>query len=379
MKKVLYGTSALVAAGLLSSGPALAADPIALTLGGNFAYAFGWVNEDDGVGQPGNNDRSHAFAESSEVHFKGSTTLDNGVAVTVQIELEGSTQGDVIDENFIRFRSDAWGSLEFGGRDGAASKMLTLGPAVDFNHIVGAAEFTYINFGTNDIKFIAPVGRGSDSLKISYFTPVISGFQLGVSYEPEPGIDGAGGRNNAVTVDTITGTTAAGATSETLELGVNFVNNFGDVSFRGSALYAKSSQEATAAAGQFLDDNTTWNVGMQFGFGAFAIGGAYDNKETNSSVRAVREVDNIQWRLAATYSTGAWLLGVGYARRDQDDETVVGGNDEATVWGVTAKRTLGPGVTISAGVRVWDLDDDDNAIAAQNSATNVFVATRLGF
>jgi len=377
MKKILYGTSALVAAGLLSSSPVLAADPINLGLGGNFAFAFGWVNEDSGIGQPGLNDRDHAFAQSSEVHFSGSTTLDNGVKVTAVIELEGESAGDNIDENFIRFSSDAWGSIELGGRDGAASKMLTLGPLVDFNHIVGAAEFTYINFGSNDIFFIAPAGRGSDSYKVTYYTPDISGFQLGISYEPEPGLDN-GAQSNAVAPDT---TTAAvdGATGETVELGIRYKNTFGDVAFQVSGLYANGSQDGTAGAADFLDDNTSWNIGVNFSFGAIAIGGAYDSKETNSSDRDVREVDNNSYRLAATYKTGAWVLGVGYASREQGDETVVGGADEATVWGLTAKRSLGAGVTVSMGLRVWDISDDDNAAAAENEATNVFVATRVGF
>ena len=381
MKKLLYGTSALVAAGLLSSGPALAADPISLSLGGNFAFAFGWVNEDDSTGQPGNLDRSHAFAESSEVIFSGNTTLDNGVAVTVQIELEGSTQGDQIDENFIRFSSDAMGTLELGGRDGAASKMLTLGPLVDFNHGVGVAEFTYVNFGTNDVTFIAPAGRGSDSLKISYFTPVISGFRLGISYEPEPGIDGGdGNRTGAVSVDTATDTAADTAASEFIELGVEFVNNFGDVSFRGSVLYAQGSQEGTAGAGQFLDDNTLWNVGVQLGFGAFTIGGAYQRAEQESGDWNTQEEDDDSYRISATYATGAWLLGVGYGNREiEDNSTAAGAADEASVWGLTAKRTLGPGVTVSAGLRVWEIEDGANAPAANNDATNVFLATRLAF
>ena len=378
MKKVLYGTSALVAAGLLSSSPALAADPISLGISGNIAVGFGWVNEDSAIGAPGANDRDHAFAQSSEVIFSGNTTLDNGVQVTVGIELEGESQADNIDENYLRFSSDAWGTIELGGRDGAASKMVTLGPMIDFNHIVGVAEFTYINFGTNDIFFIAGAGRSSDSYKISYYTPDISGLQIGVSYEPEPGLDG-GAQTNAVTPDTVTGTTAAGATSEAVELGIRYKNTFGDVAFTGSVLYANASQEGTAAAGQFLDDNTTWNIGVNFSFGAIAIGGSYNASETNSSARAVREVDNTQYRVAASYATGAWTLGIGYGSREQDDETVAGGADEATVWGLTAKRSLGAGVTVSMGLRVWDISDDDGAVGAENEATNVFVATRVGF
>ena len=122
----------------------------------------------------------------------------------------------------------------------------------------------------------------------------------------------------------------------------------------------------------FLDDNTLWNVGVQLGFGAFTIGGAYQ--------RAEQDKDDDSYRISATFATGAWLLGAGYGNRELDDNvTATGAADEASVWGLTAKRTLGPGVTVSAGLRVWDIDDGANAPEANNDATNVFLATRLAF
>jgi predicted porin len=83
--------------------------------------------------------------------------------------------------------------------------------------------------------------------------------------------------------------------------------------------------------------------------------------------------------VAAVYRNGDWAFGAGYANRTLDDETVVGGSDEVSVWGVTVSRSIGPGISLAAGVRVFDITDDDNAVGAQNSATNVFVKTGLRF
>ena len=375
MKKVLFGTSALVAAGLLSGG-AMAADPVSLGISGFFGWGAGYVSEDDGVGRPGNNDRNHAFAQDTEVIFSGSSDLDNGTKVTVQIELEGDSVGDQIDENFIRFSNDSWGTIEMGGRDGPAQKMLTLGPAVDFHHIIGTAAFSYINAGTNDTGgAIFVLGRLSDSYKVSYYTPRMGGFQIGVGYEPEPGLDG-GNQTNALSPDT---STTAGSNSEFIEVGLNYVGDFGDASVRGGIMYAHGNQEGTAAVGPLLDDQTIINVGAQVGYGSVTVGGAYQSGDVNHNAGAVRTGDDIAWRAAVSYSMGAWLVGAGYAKRSLDDETVAGGQDEATVWGLTAKRTLGPGITGSIGLRVWSIDDDDNAPAAENDATNIFVSTRVGF
>ncbi len=384
MKKVLLGTSALVAAGLMSTG-AMAADPISLGMSGNMAMAFGYVSEDDGtvggVAEPGLNDRNHSLAQSGEIHFKGSTTLDNGVKVSVVVELEAQSSGDEIDENFLRFSSDAWGTIELGGRDGAASKMLTLGPAVDYNHIIGAAEFIYVNSGGGDTgAFIYPVGRSSDSPKISYYTPRFNGFQIGVSYEPEPGLDSGTGVSGGGAVDTITNVATSGQISEVIEVGLGYVGNFGDVSFKGSFLYANGSQERVAQAADFLDDQTWWNVGAQIAFGSIAIGGTYNAAEVNNSVQTLRTGDDISYRVAISYSMGPWLFGAGYAVREKDDlNSTALKQDKSSVWGATAKRTIGPGVTVSAGVRLWDIQDDDNVQSAENTATNVFVATRVGF
>lgn len=386
MKKVLLGTSAIVAAGLLSTS-AMAQDGFTMSVGGSFGFSAAVINQDDSAvapAQPGANIRDHAFGQTSEIHFTANATLDNGTRVRAVVELEGEVNADQTDEVFLRFSNDAWGTLEMGTRDGPAQKMVTLGPAVSFDHIIGCTAFThYSGGGGNLAAFMCSLGRLSDSVKVSYFTPVINGVRAGVSYEPEPGIDGGGSNQNGnPALDTIVGTTAAGQASETVEAGLEYVNTFGDVSFRGSVVYAHGSQEATAAAGQFLDDTDLWNIGAQVGFGAFTIGGHYQAAEVNQNTRALANGDDKGFRLSVTYSAGPWLIGGAYAQREIEDRVggvVLVGDDKMSSYGVTARRTLGPGVSVSAGLRFWEWEDDDNLRANENDVSQLFVATAVRF
>ncbi len=389
MKKLLLGTSAIVAAGLLSTG-AMAQDGFVVTVNGTFGFSAGFSSQDDSVGQPAFNIRDHAFGQSSELFFRANQTLDNGTRVRAEIELEGEVITDYTDEVFLRFSNDAWGVIEVGGRDGPAQKMVTLGPAVSFDHIIGCTAFThYSGGGGNAVAFQCSLGRLSDSVKVSYFTPVINGIRAGVSYEPEPGVDGAGSNQNGnpaldtiVTPVTPGSPLAAGQASETIEAGLEYVNTFGDVSFRGSVVYAHGKQEATARAAEFLDELDLWNIGAQFGFGAFTVGGHYQVTEANTNARAFMNGDDKSFRISVTYSAGPWLVGAAYAQRKVED-TASGvttiGDDKLTTWGVTARRAIGPGVTVSAGLRFWEWEDDDNLMANENDVNQIFVATRVNF
>ena len=87
-KLALFGTTAIV--GLLANaGPALASEPIKLGVGGFFRETYMAVFDDDGEGELGNERNTDGFFNDAEVHFKGETTLDNGLTVGAHIELKG--------------------------------------------------------------------------------------------------------------------------------------------------------------------------------------------------------------------------------------------------------------------------------------------------
>ena len=114
MKKVLYGSTALVAAGALAA-PAAAEEGISLSLGGFYTVAFAVqdMDYDSGLGGPGDTNSTTMFA-NGEVHFKGETTLDNGITFGVRIELEAQSQGDQLDENYA-YIEGSFGRLIIGG------------------------------------------------------------------------------------------------------------------------------------------------------------------------------------------------------------------------------------------------------------------------
>ena len=82
MKKILYGTTALVAAGMLASGSAAAADKVKMGVGGYFQAFFVVADQDDSTGEPGANRRNHGVSREGEI-------IDHGVAQGI-IEKAGS-------------------------------------------------------------------------------------------------------------------------------------------------------------------------------------------------------------------------------------------------------------------------------------------------
>ena len=113
MKKVLLSSTALAAAGLMAGtgSPAQAAEPIQLSLGGYYQAFFTLRAQSDvdrrGVGATqstfGNDEEIHPtdVQQEGEVFFVGETTLDNGIKVGVNVQLEAYTTGDQIDEHYV--------------------------------------------------------------------------------------------------------------------------------------------------------------------------------------------------------------------------------------------------------------------------------------
>ena len=87
MKKVLYSTTALAAAGMFafSGADAQAAEKVKLGLSGSFTALVGVINND---ADKYDNLNSVNIVGDSEIRFSGSTTLDNGIRVDVILELE---------------------------------------------------------------------------------------------------------------------------------------------------------------------------------------------------------------------------------------------------------------------------------------------------
>ena len=122
MKKILLGSTAIVAAGMIVSAPVMAAahaEKMKLSVGGYMEQWVGFTSGDNGVNQ----DYSGFDIKSdAEIHFKGSTKLDNGMTIGVNVQLEASQNGDQIDESYMIVKG-SFGEINIGDENSAMYKM----------------------------------------------------------------------------------------------------------------------------------------------------------------------------------------------------------------------------------------------------------------
>ena len=383
MRKVLLGSTALVAAGLVAgaSAPAQAAEPIKLSLGGYYQAFFTLRaqsdvdNEGPRTGETtwGNDEtiRHTDVQQEGEVWFVGETTLDNGIKVGVNIQLEAEQSGDQIDEHYVYF-SGNFGRLVIGAENAAPYQMHYSAPSAIVGHgldspniwtLVGTSG--HANAGS---PLATPANLASDANKLTYFTPRFNpGFQFGVSYTPDTTDIPRGGGSNTVTDSEDVGQ------ENVIGFGMNFVRTVGSVDLAWSFGYEHGFVEGNGTA-PGVNCNQPGNpasplvcvtdpdnqqgrdiltTGFNLGFGGWTLGGAFAYDDNGL------ERDNASYEgvLGVTYGAGPWLFGVqlgGYLNEDG-----VGDDDTTAAAEVGGTYTLGPGVKVSAGVQGWKGWGDD--------------------
>ncbi len=314
MKKILVASSALVAVAF--AGQASASEPIKLSVGGYMEQWAGIASQEDGF------DQINAFQSDTEVHFKGSTTLDNGIEVGAAIELEGEeSDGSQIDEQYL-YVNGGFGQVKLGAEDGAAADMATLAPSTgpvnvqdgdlgNWVDIDGQAAANYI-FGSNDSK------------KVTYYTPVLGGFRAGVSYADD--------------IDSEHDDTSTAKDSR-VSAGVEYIGDFDAVSVKVSAV--GEQQNGTTDEGE---GGEWWHVGAQVGFGGWTVGGSYGAADEDIT----GEGDADGYDLGVSYALDAATVSLGYFHSESD--LAAGGSNELDHVHVGMTYALGAGVNWKSSV-----------------------------
>ena len=309
MKKILFGTSAIIAASLFS-GAAFAADGMSLSMSGSVTSGLG-VEQTNTAGVKTD---SHRIVNDGEIAFKGKTTLDNGLTFGVKTEVTlwgpGTGRTAKVDESMV-YVEGAFGRLEIGEEDGAHDQMLNVGAS-------GAGcvwQCAYDGGGfvldrTANYGIFDPSIDGndtSDDLKITYYTPSFSGLKAGVSYIPNEGSQGTN--------------LSGAANNQAAEAGLSYAGSFGDVSL-GLGAGVTYRQK----------DNYSWAVGGTVGMSGFSLGLAYEDGKTS---------EDRGFGVGLGYATGPWGVGVSYGN----------GNDNDT-WGVGAGVSYKLGAGVDTGVSI---------------------------
>jgi len=324
MKKVLYGTTALVAASMVTVGAASAAERIKIKVGGYYQSLFAVTDQNK---LSGTKYRQTAVEQEGEIHFKGETTLDNGLTVGVQVQLENRSVGDQIDEHYV-YLEGGWGRFVIGAENSAAYLTGNWAPTAVVGHGVDSPNFSRHVF-IGGARSSTAITRTSDANKVTYYTPRFGGLQLGASYTPEASRRGGHGRNFGVV-------TAGTQLENVFEAGMNFSQTWDEVSLTVTAGYLTGE----SPTGGGTPDPDDWRAGAEIGFGGFTVGASYNEHD------GLAAGDINTFSVGATYGTGPWTVGAGYLQSDVEKV-----RDDYEVWEVGGKYALGPGVTVSAGLQ----------------------------
>ena len=339
MKKTLFGTTALVTAGVLASSAAQA--QIELGLGGymNNYFAIGDSDPDDGTDYA-----PTGLFSDGEVWFLGEFTADNGLTFGANIQLESFTTGDQIDENF-GYMEGGFGRLQFGSENTAAYLMHFAAPSVGAPVNSGWVTSFIPQPAGHTAGFRTPglstfIDTGNDENTLTYFTPRFLGFQLGASYQAAVVFTGEG-QNFPVFANEDT------QYNNGISVGVNFVETFGSVDLAVAGGYRRAEAPDGPIGGRNADDMEQVSVGVNIGFAGFTLGGSYANELEGRLTAAGVSSEGESYDIGVSYGTGPWEFGALYFHGEVDGSVAVAGDNEMDTLQGAIGYAVAPGVTAS--------------------------------
>ncbi len=397
MKKLLC-SAAVCGLAAFAATPAQAGDGLTLDVGGFFKGYGVYTDQDDdpATGETRNVD----IIRNTEVHFGGETTLDNGLTVGMHFETEADGNGtDSFDvqESYAYF-SGTWGRANFGAEDGAAYLLQVEAPSADSNfdglrqdvnpifydHLdnFNVLSTFNVNGGVGGLDYDHDVSGYAD--KLTYLSPIMNGFQAGLSYTPDVldvSDEDMGNHDNE-----------ENDFGSVWEIAARYEAMFNNIGVILGAAYSLADLEEIEAGGPDdgdpTDDRESWNAGIDLDIGPFGVGAAYmhDNYGDVDTLAGVPEDirdDEETWVVGVDYTTGPWKLGASYLSVDgAGSVTGAVGNDgvEAERWTGGVVYTYGPGMTFRGSVTNSDFSNVANLTSGDDaSATSVLIGTQIDF
>jgi outer membrane protein OmpU len=379
MKKVLIASTALVAAGLMTSGTASAAEKIKLNLGG---FSKWWVVGawQDSAFEAGT---SMGYANvdvkgDNEVFFGGSTKLDNGLEIGVDIQLEagGHTETstsapDVIDESYI-WIAGGFGKFIVGSENNGVYLLHVNAPDAAGNWGEGGMLSGGYAIVRPDAVTGFVGGNGTapridnDADKITYVAPTFYGLTLGASYIPNAGAAANKGEDNY----------NLPLSQEAMGVGALYANTFGGVGVKLSTGYIWGDANAAGVSSDFAQ----YVVGGQLSYAGFTLGGswrrdtsddkggAYNGGAVVATSANVLNVDG--WDAGISYAQGPWAVSLSYFQSEAEGTAGNNQQDKIQVWQVSGKYNLSAGVDILASAGWAEFDDEGQKASGNTGDAN---------
>ncbi len=410
MKKILVGTSALVAASAIA-GSAVAAEPIQLSVGGFGSVFVGYASQSNTYLKAVDKEASKVDVKGdNEIHFKGKTTLDNGLTIAVKYELEAGGTNNTNDDHVSKYAismGGAFGTVIAGVDDNAMTALAARSPHMG-NRLFGGgiSEGSLIggdwvlkpkskiddlpnNPDANqkakyhadqllkqtdyiDASYIT-TGNGTES--ISYLSPSIAGFTLGASYIPDT-------NQKKHDEKQPTGKKIARAYG----VGLGYANTFGgvgvqaDIGWLNGGSKLKAEELALDGATAKSKGRNEYQAGLSLSYSGVTVGGGYHmiKEKLGVTTAANKEVkgsfDHSAWEAGIGYKTGPFGIAVSYLDLKQADLDLKGDLKDMSQKGrrsravqLTSEYTMGPGVMLVGGVGYTKFEDKDSKEASDRN------------
>lgn len=359
MKKILLGTTALVAATAMTAGVAKADMSVS-----------GWAYQSLGVTI--NTDKAENTAggttsyQNAGMDFKASTEMDSGMTASLHFDFKayGDTGGSV-DEMKMSL-SDDWGTLQLGTDDTISDVMIGSANGVSFNGVNDGGWDAYVGDGAAlDGTAFMNTGKsliGSDLAIVSYFSPSMNGLTFGLSYNADSSDNwtssaGDSGFNNVWSA-------AAEYDGEMSGAAVNL------------GLGAEHVADSNLVKGDGADEDITlWKVNGSVGVGGFSAGATYQALDYNTSTTA--KVDN--WTLATSlgYSVAQHSMAVTWLTGEEDTGTAATSVD-GDAYQISYSMDLGSGVYWDANLTKFDNQDGTTGNSSTRDADFTAFETGIG-
>jgi predicted porin len=323
VKKLLLGTTAFVSAGAAASGAFADSQPIKMGIGGYWKGAFGDVVDESPCNQTGatknNSSCNHhhqGMMQDTLLDFNGSTALDNGLTVTVHVQLRGiaaSSSTDTEKRSYVEFRGN-FGEVRFGDQDDARVTMSLTAPTAGSLFGVNTPFFAFTNnpVGTNSTSLPIDVHRAQ---RIAYFSPRIAGVRLGASYTPDS-------RKGNLSSPGLPTDNDAGQNSQHWDIALDYDQKFGD--FKVLAYGAVSGTHQEAPRGGLTTTPVVspyaYAGGAQVSWGPFSFGGDYELVTNHRSTGTAAtntgggRLDDHVFDLGFLYTRGPFSVSIDWSR-----------------------------------------------------------------
>lgn len=381
LKKALLGTTAIASAAFFSP-EAFSADPPKLSFFGY--YRMEGVFTDQNFRGTRGGRQFFLEADDIELQFRAEATADNGLKYQAYIELDldsteqsltaGGTAPQVTsrivaDEANLRFQGD-WGIMDLGDQDGAEDSM-PYGAEI-FYFGAGASDGGITStFNTRSAGLqMGPdiLGDSGDATKITYYSPRIMGFQVGVSYTPDTGHDLGEAVDNEDTAEF----------RNNWGGGVNYQQKFGDFTVGASAVGIWSEPDLqTGNAVNTIEDAKSYQAGAFVTWNEWSLGGSYgDSGDTGLAKARTGGFDAGQWwNIGVAWQSGPYRAVASYFNSWKAEGT---GNqdDEVDFVSVGGQYLVAPGLETYAEYDYVNLTQT-GAAGTDNTAHIFILGTRL--